>query len=221
MNHDQLLKLKDGDIIRSRGGLAYTVLRNTGQVVIAVRTQEIHNGAEWELVYTTTPVPATPAGPDRLEMIRDIENRGWIHQTSPCCRWATPDGYFYYDLNAAYASRDLHPTASALAAKKRLEVPNGPQMVAELDSAGWRRVGMKWQKPGTSLLYPYNIAWRILRNVDTKPAKSFGEARDALRNAGWVNVGGKVWRAPSGGYFDGTHKAYSAMTSEGRGGNPS
>lgn len=229
MNHETLCKLKDGDIIRNIGsGNAYTVLRNTGQCVIAARTLEVSNGSEWELVYTTRPVPAEPAGPDRLEMIKDIESRGWTHQTTPCYRWATPDGYFYYDLNAAYASRDLHPTASALAAKNRLTLkgprtpPSGKVMVQEIEEAGWRREGgMKWKKPGTQFRYPYSIAWQMLENEKVAavtasgahaPVKSFAEARAVLVSAGWKNICGKVWKSPSGALVEGTLAAYKIVT---------
>lgn len=155
-------------------------------------------------------------------MIKDIESRGWTHQTAPCYRWATPDGYFYYDLNAAYASRDLHPTALALAAnKQRLEVPSIVEAMAALQNLGWSYSDRtnRWISPdGNFRTEVLRLAWEVRDKYKRTAVKSFAEARAVLVAAGWVNVGGKVWRAPSGEYFDGTLTAYNAMINEG---NPS
>ena len=54
MTEEQRQLLSRGDIVRHKSGESYVILRNDGRFIIAVRTVEITNTAEWELVGTNS-----------------------------------------------------------------------------------------------------------------------------------------------------------------------
>lgn len=222
-----LSDLKQGDIVRhADSGAAYTVLQVVGGVPIVARTLQIHNASEWELVYTTTPVKedTKPAPPSLVDVISGLEILGWSFN-DVTDRWISPDGNFATRiLRHAWEVRNNYAKpAPSLTVKGPRPYPFPPVMVQELKDAGWKRVGMKWQERGTHILHSgLNSAWRLMDNakieaVTASPSpavRSFQEAQAALRQAGWVNVAGRVWRAPSGCFFDGAKCAYDAMSQD-------
>lgn len=56
MKPEEMSNLREGDIIRSKSiGLAFVVTANNGDSVTAVRTVDVTNPGEWELVKTREP----------------------------------------------------------------------------------------------------------------------------------------------------------------------
>lgn len=54
MTPEQMKELKSGDIVRGKlSGYAFVVTENEGDKIVAVRTMEIYNPNEWDLVSDT------------------------------------------------------------------------------------------------------------------------------------------------------------------------